>query len=467
MKRFVFSLIILTLMISAFCVPVEGQLWPGSASRVLTRPTLPATCEPRNGQIIYLQNGNRGIYACTELNTWTRIDTSGVYNVQAFGAIGNGIVNDYAAIMAAHTALPATGGTMLFPPGDYAIATTLVFTKKVHLMGVAVVSPDDAVNTPATITKLAALNGYAVVLSGMGSTMEGITVDAAPGSGGSGIRILANSVELTRVSVFDQPADGIVIGDPGSAANCNSWSLRRIRSRGNAGNGLSVSSNNGAAANANVGLVIDSYFGANGADGVYLNNVYFATLVGNLFEGNTGWGLNATVNCNELVLIGGDSEGNGGGQLNTTLCPNARILFPAEAVVAGFEVVPGDVIPLVLKHNYVGGVGSSTIALGGSDNIGTFGSGLKAAYDRSISLFSTVSLQPTNGAGARVDALSVTVVGTTLSGVLTFTGTTFGILGVPADGTIIYCSDCTVASPCAAAGTGALAKRLNGAWICN
>lgn len=30
-----------------------------------------------------------------------------------------------------------------------------------------------------------------------------------------------------------------------------------------------------------------------------------------------------------------------------------------------------------------------------------------------------------------------------------------------------YCSDCTVASPCAGSGTGALAKRLNGAWVCN
>lgn len=40
-------------------------------------------------------------------------------------------------------------------------------------------------------------------------------------------------------------------------------------------------------------------------------------------------------------------------------------------------------------------------------------------------------------------------------------------LGTPANGTFCYCSDCTIANPCAAAGTGALAKRLNGVWVCN
>lgn len=45
--------------------------------------------------------------------------------------------------------------------------------------------------------------------------------------------------------------------------------------------------------------------------------------------------------------------------------------------------------------------------------------------------------------------------------------TTFGALGTPLNGTIIYCSDCTIANPCAGSGTGALAKRLNGIWVCN
>lgn len=47
------------------------------------------------------------------------------------------------------------------------------------------------------------------------------------------------------------------------------------------------------------------------------------------------------------------------------------------------------------------------------------------------------------------------------------TGTAFGSLGTPANGAMLYCTDCTVAATCAGAGTGAFAKRLNSAWVCN
>lgn len=43
----------------------------------------------------------------------------------------------------------------------------------------------------------------------------------------------------------------------------------------------------------------------------------------------------------------------------------------------------------------------------------------------------------------------------------------FAALGTPANGSICYCSDCTIANPCAGSGTGAFAKRLNGVWVCN
>lgn len=46
-------------------------------------------------------------------------------------------------------------------------------------------------------------------------------------------------------------------------------------------------------------------------------------------------------------------------------------------------------------------------------------------------------------------------------------GLAFANLGTPADGTLVYCSDCLKATPCAGAGTGALAVRAAGAWDCN
>jgi hypothetical protein len=40
-------------------------------------------------------------------------------------------------------------------------------------------------------------------------------------------------------------------------------------------------------------------------------------------------------------------------------------------------------------------------------------------------------------------------------------------LGAATNGSIIYCADCTIANPCVGGGTGAIAKRLNGVWVCN
>lgn len=48
-----------------------------------------------------------------------------------------------------------------------------------------------------------------------------------------------------------------------------------------------------------------------------------------------------------------------------------------------------------------------------------------------------------------------------------WTGITFSSLGTPVNGTFAFCSDCTIANPCAGGGSGALAKRLNGVWVCN
>lgn len=57
--------------------------------------------------------------------------------------------------------------------------------------------------------------------------------------------------------------------------------------------------------------------------------------------------------------------------------------------------------------------------------------------------------------------------GSAANGMLQYAATLFANLGTPANGTTCYCSDCTIANPCASGGTGALAKRLNGVWVCN
>jgi len=52
-------------------------------------------------------------------------------------------------------------------------------------------------------------------------------------------------------------------------------------------------------------------------------------------------------------------------------------------------------------------------------------------------------------------------------GVIISNARTYSQLGSNSNGTLIYCSDCTIANPCGSGGTGAIAKRLNSTWVCN
>jgi hypothetical protein len=89
------------------------------------------------------------------------------------------------------------------------------------------------------------------------------------------------------------------------------------------------------------------------------------------------------------------------------------------------------------------------------------------------------NLYKTGSAGASVLAASTNGLMSISQG-LQLSSTTFSALGTPDNGTIYYCSDCSVTTPsscknitnlpacvCRNGGTGALAKRLGGAWICN
>jgi hypothetical protein len=53
-----------------------------------------------------------------------------VFDVRMFGAKGDGVTNDTAAIVLAIAALPTSGGTVYFPPGTYLVTSTLSFGDK-------------------------------------------------------------------------------------------------------------------------------------------------------------------------------------------------------------------------------------------------------------------------------------------------------------------------------------------------
>lgn len=70
--------------------------------------------------------------------------------------------------------------------------------------------------------------------------------------------------------------------------------------------------------------------------------------------------------------------------------------------------------------------------------------------------------------GSNLLTVDVGFGGITLDGTLTYVSAlAFAALGAQVNGTTAYCNDCVIGNPCAGGGTGAIAKKLGGIWVCN
>lgn len=135
----------------------------------------------------------------------------GVFDVKDFGARGNGLQDDARAIQAAIDAASVRGGTVLLPPGEYAVGRTLELRSNVHLMGsgpnaTVLRLPNGAAQrqVPAASGRvprvsLAVLELYAV----RGVTISGLRIDGnKQGNGYLGLRETFTGGPLFQGGIF-------------------------------------------------------------------------------------------------------------------------------------------------------------------------------------------------------------------------------------------------------------------------
>lgn len=91
------------------------------------------------------------------------------------------------------------------------------------------------------------------------------------------------------------------------------------------------------------------------------------------------------------------------------------------------------------------------------------GNGAKLLYNGIVGASSKFSVSNTGVVLTGAAVAGTDQLGAVKPGVVTFAS----LSGSASNGQLVYCSDCTIANPCATSGTGAMAKRLNGVWICN
>lgn len=171
------------------------------------------------------------------------------------------------------------------------------------------------------------------------------------------------------------------------------------------------------------------------------------SVIGNLFNANViiGAGVNDTMVA--FNFTGGTCTDSG---TRTTKFKNRA--YSGTGFVDSITLTDGTSGAAPLTISGKAGGGNATLAL-------NVGSGVNA-YLQPLSA-TDESLQILNAGGA------VTLTIDKTSGQLLTRGSTFANLGTPANGYLVYCTDCTIANPCAGGGTGAIAKRLNGVWVCN
>lgn len=151
---------------------------------------------------------------------------------------------------------------------------------------------------------------------------------------------------------------------------------------------------------------------------------------------------------------------------NTASNANSRLIA---LQVGGVEAFSVDVNAITRSNTQFKVPISGFFSFDSASNISSGVDGLLVFMNSTLNGFSQISLGPGNDLFPAIK-VSPAVAGQTQGISIVKSNGNAAVhanLGAAVDGSMIYCSDCTIASPCAAGGTGAIAKRLNGVWVCN
>jgi hypothetical protein len=303
-----------------------------------------------------------------------------IVSVKDFGAVGDGVTDDTAAIQAAIDSIGSTGGTIFFHVGDYLITSGLdVGTKPgVHLIGWAaqnqpIEESGARIVTSEAITMLTAGSAAATVSSGIHiSNMSFVSSD---NTALEGIKIFrSNFCRLTNVSVgnltagvgiyFDGGGDSCTLPQLDSVfvRNCKfpiklkDTAAARITGRSYATCGVS----GGSPIASSVGLVLEA------AETTYLDG--FAC---DLYA----QGIYIDSNSNRTVAVGTRLEGGAAGGVSVniegdnTLFIGTQVLGDVGVAQTGFSIAASASYTRVLDSVYALGAGSTKVSDAGTYTI--------------------------------------------------------------------------------------------------
>lgn len=246
---------------------------------------------------------------------------SEVVSVKDFGAVGDGVTDDTAAIKNALAAV-ANGGTVNLAPGKtYLISQTIVLTRPVNIYGGAkenttlLFSSSGAYLSAPWKCGMIAVHSSTAIPSNAGdarrSVLSGFTLRMQPGVTAMGGFIAATPVYLREVDAYGFSSDGFAVMAAGNASspiqgNANGTTFSNCISQSNGGSGFYLTGDD-----ANACLFVGCRAPTNIGYGFYDNSLLGNTYVGCETDGNTGGGYFSTNGKpNRSSYLGCYSEGN-------------------------------------------------------------------------------------------------------------------------------------------------------------
>lgn len=214
-------------------------------------------------------------------------------NVRNYGATGDGITDDAAAIQAAIEAAETVNGTVHLPVGTYLIGTTLSISEKITFRGAGRGDPTGDAAAATIIQKSADVLGILVEDGASYTVLEDFLLYAALGGDSTnGIEIgeatATNGVtqcEIRQVEVWSMGGDGIDV------RNGNAGKMDNVFCVGNGGHGIRIDSDNTGSINVNAWTLINCSAGSNTGDGLSIVDGRDITVLGGDFESNGARGI--------------------------------------------------------------------------------------------------------------------------------------------------------------------------------
>lgn len=208
-------------------------------------------------------------------------------NVMGKGASLDGVTDDTHALIAAHDALPDTGGKIQVPAiGKLTINAPVTFTKTVILEGTSVNQLTS--NTGSVIlTK----GSGELILKGDCSGIRDILIDGTPDNTKNGITMLCARPWLVNVTAVNQGKHGVQIGSDTELSNVNDWYINNLRAKSNKLDGLYIAHPDINHPNANAGTLIKIDSSYNYRNGITAKNCFDNQYIGVHCEGNSGYGI--------------------------------------------------------------------------------------------------------------------------------------------------------------------------------